>query len=354
MALATIPETTEPVELTSGIDALYLSGRGELPRSFLDELDRLKTLALDTGEAQDWQLGGYPVSVKAGNLKMYRYAVKHELGLFGFTPSETLPAVRVQPTSAALHSLGPELTVLWAQNVLDAAGLDVTFSVSRLDLHSDWQGLWVDADERRNFVTYSDKRALYEEADELSGLNFGKRGGALYARIYDKTRQAADKGDDWWPDVWGNRYDPEQRVLRVEFEFTRDGLRDFGVNTPDDAFAQVGPLWAYATGKWLSLRLPNSDETRSRWPLDPRWSAIQRATIANNSVPADRIRAGQTAGSLRKLMPALVGYLAGAAVHLGTKDAPSTVAALLPHIDAYGQRTGVSFAARRDEKARKQ
>ena len=37
MALATIPETTEPVELTSGIDALYLSGRGELPGALLQD-----------------------------------------------------------------------------------------------------------------------------------------------------------------------------------------------------------------------------------------------------------------------------------------------------------------------------
>lgn len=41
---------------------------------------------------------------------------------------------------------------------------------------------------------------LYEVADPLSGLNFGQRGGAIYARIYYETREQEHRGDDWWPD----------------------------------------------------------------------------------------------------------------------------------------------------------
>jgi len=346
-----LPPSHQPRELASGVDALYLSGRGDIPDSILADVDALKTRALEVGSKVDWTLGGYPVRVKPGRFGSYRYAIEHELALFGLTPSDSLPAVRVQPTSLALHSLGPELTVMWVRNVLDAAGIDAVLSVARLDLHSDWQGLWIDAEERRNFVTYSDKRALYEVADDLSGLNFGQRGGAIYARLYDKSREQERKGDDWWPDVWGEAFDPAQRVLRVEFEFNRDGLRECGVNTPEEAFDQVGPLWAYAASKWLTLRVPTDDDTRSRWPIDDRWVAVQRATLAGNSIPAERVRSGQTAGSMRKLLPALVGYLTNAAVLLGTTDLATTCRAVQPFVDAYEQQTGLSFAQRCADKA---
>ena len=55
-------------------------------------------------------------------------------------------------------------------------GIHAVLHVSRLDLHSDWQGIEIKANERSNFVTYSDRRALYEVAEEMSGLNFGSRG----------------------------------------------------------------------------------------------------------------------------------------------------------------------------------
>lgn len=142
----------------------------------------------------------------------------------------------------------------------------------------------------------------------------------MYARLYDKTRELEQKGDDWWLERWGRQHDPEQRVLRVEFEFTRDGLREFQINTPEEAFDQLGALWAYATGSWLSLRTPTADDTRSRWPIDPRWCAVQRSTLAGSSLPAERIRAGAAAGTIRTLLPQLVGYLTAAAVPLRTND----------------------------------
>lgn len=65
-----------------------------------------------------------------------------------------------------------------------------------------------------------------------------------------------------------------------------------------------------------------------------------------------RLRAGENAGTLRKLMPQLVGYLTGAAVALGTNDLHSTFHALVPHIARYEAHTGVSFLERVDQKRR--
>ncbi|MDW3213117.1 MAG: hypothetical protein R8G01_03910 [Ilumatobacteraceae bacterium] len=343
-----------PVELASGIDALYLSARGTVPQMLLDELEQHRTTAHDTETPVDTTLGGYLVRVLGSGWGKYRYCAQHELARIGITHSERLPAVRIQPTALALHSLGPAQTVLFVRNLLDAAGVvDATLSVSRLDLHSDWQHLPIDADERTSFVTYSDRRALYEVDDQLTGLNFGKRGGAVYARVYDKTRESTDHGHDYWPKLWGPAFDPNLPVIRIEFEFTRDGLREFGVNTPEEAFDMTGALWAYATHQWLTLRIPSGDETRSRWPLDPRWAAVQRSSLVGASIPAERIRAGEHAGTLRKMLPALVGYLTGAALPLGTHDIDDTLDALVPHLVAHSQQTGVSFADRISDKRRR-
>jgi len=347
------PFGRSPVELASGIDALYMSARGAVPDVLLSELDLHKNVARQRDEPVDINLGGYPLRVIGTGWGKYRYCLLHELARVGITPSEKLPAIRVQPTARALHTIGPETTVLWVRNLLDAFGVESTLQVSRLDLHSDWQGFWIEPNERSNFVTYSDKRALYEVGDALSGLNFGKRGGALYARLYDKTREAEGKGHDWWPDVWGPGFDPEQPVLRVEFEINRDGLREFGILSPEDAFENLGPLWAYSTSQWLTLRIPTADDTRSRWPIDPRWQAVQRCSLSGNALPADRMRAGAASGELRRMLPQLVGYLASAALPLGTTDLDSTLAALRPHVEAYGQRRSLSFDDRVAEKRRR-
>ncbi|MBI4934066.1 MAG: hypothetical protein HY828_09320 [Actinobacteria bacterium] len=341
------------VELCSGVDALYLSARGAAPQSLFADLEQARASAELDGLPVSTHLGGYPVKVQSRAWGKYRYCAVHELARIGFTPSETLPVVRFQPTAVALHALGPELTVLWASNFLDACGIQATLHVSRLDLHSDWHGVEFHANERSNFVTYSTRRALWEVAEELSGLAFGKRGGALICRIYDKSREMVEKGHDWWPDVWGPAYDSERKVTRVEFEFSRAGLKEFGVDGPEEALERAPELWAYATCSWLSLRIPTQDDTRSRWPVDPRWQLVQGSSLAGRSAPATRIRAGIREGELRTFRKLATGVLSSMAVPLGTFDIRDTLRAVEPELRVYERVSQRDFADRVDEKRRR-
>jgi len=341
------------VELFSGIDALYLSAQGSAPRSLFADLEAARCAAEAADLPIDCTLGGYPVKVKPHAMGKYRYCATHEMATFGFTPSEKLPIVRIQPTALALHSFGPRSTVLFAENFLDACGIEASLHVSRLDLYSDWHGIEVKANERSNFVTYSDKRCLYEVGEELSGLNFGKRGGALFCRIYDKTRESDAKGTDWWPDVWGRNYDPTRNVTRVEFEFSRAGLVEFGVDTPTRALTIASELWAYATCSWLSLRVPTDDETRSRWPIDERWQHVQRSSLAGGCAPAVRIRAGQREGQMRTLRKLATGVLSSMAVPMGTVDIADTLLATENELLLYELVSRKAFADRVDEKRQK-
>lgn len=339
-----------PVELCSGVDALYLSARGDAPPSLLTDLEVMRSAAEASDQPVDFQIGGTPMKVQPRAFGKYRYCLTHDLARIGFTPSRSFPLMRIQPTAMALHTLGPQLTVRWVESILDAAGIEATLHASRLDLHSDWQGIEIKANERSNFVTYSDRRALYEVAEEMSGLNFGKRGGKIYARIYDKSREAHDKGHDWWPDVWGAEYDREKRVVRFEFEFSREALVEFGVDTPQQALDRAAGIWAYATGSWLTLRVPTNDETRSRWPLDPRWVHVQGSSLRNGTAPAERIRAGEREGSLRSYRKLATGVLSSMALPMGTADIPDTLRAAETELWVYEKVTGRSFADRVAEK----
>ena len=68
-------------------------------------------------------------------------------------------------------------------------------------------------------------------------------------------------------------------AARIEFEFSREALRQFSVVTPAELLAPTGDLWACATGEPLSWRTPTRDTNRSRWPLAPEWEFFQRASL---------------------------------------------------------------------------
>lgn len=160
-------------EPCSGIDGLYLSGIGPPPVGLLDELDLLKEQAIENVAPVDSVLGGYPMKV-----------VSTPMGKFGtawFMSWPDLASCRaksaqrsVSSRNRMLHGVGPEGTVAWVRGVLANAGIDVRqrpvmLQVARLDLHYDWQGLWIEAEERSHFVTYSDHRALFQVTEDRQG-----------------------------------------------------------------------------------------------------------------------------------------------------------------------------------------
>ncbi|MFH1330025.1 MAG: hypothetical protein ABIJ48_05150 [Actinomycetota bacterium] len=242
------PEVVPPLavrELASGIDALYLSGRARLSESLLSRLELGKSRAQASGEPVPFEFGGVGFELAPHGLGRYAYRLEHEHGLIGLTGSRRLPAVRVQLRAGFIHGLGAQAA---AQAFVDLLGTglgQVELTVSRVDLFGDFQGWLFAAEDRTRFVTRATHRGTFGEHGELRGLLFGRRrGGALSARIYDKTAEMAATGATWLVDEWGAAYQPGQRVLRVEFEFGRTVFRELGVNTLDDLFDKLGGLWA--------------------------------------------------------------------------------------------------------------
>jgi hypothetical protein len=331
-------------ELASGIDALYLSGRAAPPEQFLDKLEASRLRAQGRHQAEPLRLGDTTLLVEPHGFGRYRYCLRHEHCQIGLSPSHHLPAIRLQPRSAFLHAVGPADALEWLQLLLEPHVGPIRFSVARLDLFADFQGWQLGGDDRHRFVVRGKERDTYEDGQELSGFVFGRRStNTVLARIYDKQREMLRSGADYWPGIWGERYDPGKPVHRVEFELGRTGLREYGIDTPGEAIEAAGALWASLTETWLTYRSPTSDETRARWPLAPEWRAVQHASIRGGAAGLERIRQGKREGDLRRLMPRLVGELASFAVIVGTEKLSDTLASLLPAIHQLEAERGVHF-----------
>ncbi len=113
-----------------------------------------------------------------------------------------------------------------------------------------------------------------------------------------------------------------------------------------ESLERAADLWKYATGEWLTLRLPTNDSTASRWPLDPAWERIRAATLSDDAIGVDRVRDGARAGSLRLLMPPLSGYLANFGALLGCTGIEDTVAVLPGALYRYDEVSPVSFGSK--------
>jgi hypothetical protein len=195
-----------------------------------------------------------------------------------------------------------------------------TVTPSRIDLHVDWQGGFAptfDAGEVDRFIKPRRvKWHPYFEGNRCTGYRFGE-GGAIVARLYNKSLQARERHDTAYPALLAARspdqFDPARDVWRLEFQLRREALTAFRPLAPvsdvagddetasDDPaaleaeieaelaaeelphvgtfpklFAHRAALWRHLTTHWLRIVQPGRGVVRSRWPLDPTWVVLQR------------------------------------------------------------------------------
>ena len=343
-----------PRELASGVDALYLSGRAALPTELLNRFDALRLLADEQEGPVEIILGGLVMQLQPRKWGLYRYCLDHPYARVGFTPKTKIPAIRVQPRAEFLHGAGVEYVVEWSRSLLESVCGPVLLEVSRVDLFADFQGWSISGDHRREFLCRADTRHLFENGEEFNGLQIGTRGsGAIFARLYDKTIESAKSGTAYWKDVWGDTFDPDLHVTRVEFELHREVLRQFGISTPDEVLGATGSLWHYLTHDWLTHRIPSDDETRSRWPVSEQWQCVQRARIGDDAVGIERAYGAKQSGVLANLMPSLVGQLANFAALTNCDSTIDLIPTLERHLQHYSRSSGRSMISRITEKQQK-
>lgn len=342
------------VELASGVDALYMSGRASLPFELLERLELSRQRSIDGGFGPPFQFGGVEMSMGANGWGKYRYCLTHPFGQLGITLSSRLPTFRIQPYAEFLHGAGPQGVVDWFKEIIENECGHVMLTVTRLDLFADFQGWPLTVDARHEFLCKATARHSYEDNEEFNGLTFGKRKtGSVTARLYDKTVDSALKGTGYWKMIWGDAFDPNQPVLRVEFELGRDYLRLYGLRTPEETLSAVGSLWLTVTHDWLTHRTPTGDQTKARWPFSDQWESVQRASVAEGAQGINRMFLGRRRGSIENLMPGLAGYLSSFGAYSNTDSFYEMLPQLSDFLERYEVISGVSFADRIGDKRKK-
>jgi hypothetical protein len=335
------------IELASGIDALYLSGRGVVPESLFARLAQGRAAAEELRCPLPLSFGGVEFSIAPHGFGRYRFCLVHENGRIGVGTSSKLPTFRIQPVGEFLHGVGPSAALMWFRQVLQSECDEVVMGVSRLDVFCDVEGWELFGEDRHRFVCRARRCRTNEDAGVLTGFEFGQRTSkTLFARIYDKTVEIESHGAGYVSELWGSAHHDGAQVWRVEFEIGRLALFEFGIDSPEQAIEHAGHLWRYCTAEWLSLRVETVDGTKARWPLDPLWLAIGQASIATGAQGAARLRAASGAKLLERLLPGLLGYLSSFAVLVGTTgiaDTTTALARLLHRHEADGRQ---SFAER--------
>ncbi len=269
----------------TGIDSLYLSYAGELKPDVEQDLESLKLLAQSEDpqeqagavlslcdhrfEVKDKGKGRYPFVLQDGvfHLQLSRAQAK------------SLPMVYAQIGSEALTRTGVKYTEIALNNLVSVLGTTrAPATVSRVDLCADFvTGVELEGIPRNAWINRANKRSSHEDRGRFSGLTFGM-GGALSARLYDKTLEIEHSEKTYLYDVWNEGgWAGEFPVWRLEFEFHRTVLREFWITTVEELLALRAALWCYAM-HWLRLVVPSpTDNTKERWPNHPLWDVLLQA-----------------------------------------------------------------------------
>jgi hypothetical protein len=109
-------------ELASGVDALYLSARPNLPTQFVAHLEGAREWAVEVKRKAPCEIGNVIFGISPYSWGKYRFCLDHQMARIGFSTSQYLPTVRIQPRAEYLHAIGPA-AVRMAMGWMIASGI---------------------------------------------------------------------------------------------------------------------------------------------------------------------------------------------------------------------------------------
>ncbi len=373
--------------LLAGPDTLYFSCDAAISDQMRARLDQEKAMAQLKATTErsvhcpEWlgarvcpqgARGGYAFLIETEDfsVKLLGERIQHRPGVYIELRSHALHTHPGGPQGACEAALG------WVRETLFADQADTllpgtisfaTAKLSRADIHIDWQGGYAPSlsgasEELRCFIRPGKtKWAFHGQGLHPTGYTFGK--GNIQARLYNKTRETAEKANDAYAALLavrnGEAFDPAQDVWRLEFQLRREGAKGFKLYAPPEEedgdeeieaelaaedlqhigtlprfFAHMHELFGYLTLHWLRLVEDNGSANRSRLPMHPTWRQVraQFAQVAQVTttppLEPDRrrlVRGARYSGKSRILRRLALGVLKS----LEVEDASPTSCALL-------------------------
>jgi hypothetical protein len=254
------------------------------------------------------------------------YLLAGEVGSVGITASKHLPQVRVQPRASLIHAIGARAAVDRFRELLSPLFDGLSSSVTRVDLFADFQGLSLEASCRERFVRRAGAVRVFEEEGSFTGIQPGMRRPRPSPPTSMTRPPSSPLGGPTGGSPSGAMPTIHAPGPRVEFEIGRKAITDVGLDTPEQVLSATRDLWRYATEEWLTYRTASRSQ-RTRWTLAPEW-LVQRVSLGSSAVGIDRVRAGRRNGTIRRIFPALAGYLATFGAAVGTTGIEDTLTAL--------------------------
>jgi len=186
------------------------------------------------------------------------------------------PNIYVCLRSTSLWRLGLDKSLtLLLQFIKDLKGSVARIQVNRIDLCCDYHmpnGLTLDF-LLSHKVSATRTSSQIMNGDRLGTFYVGSRKSGCLCRIYNKSAELKKHNRTFLPH---EKADPKYRddIWRVEFELRRKSLIQFDIDTVDELKNKAPGLWQYLTTKWLSFRLPTSNNSTRR-PIHPWWADVQ-------------------------------------------------------------------------------
>lgn len=119
-------------------------------------------------------------------------------------------------------------------------------------------------------MSLSSKDSCHRKDGVNQTFQFGKSD--IVLRVYDKVAEIEEQNHkDWFYTLWQT----DENVWRIEWKCRKPALKRFGLYTIDDLLAGQGDILRYLAAEHDTLRSPNQDSNRSRWPLHPLWTDVQ-------------------------------------------------------------------------------
>jgi hypothetical protein len=131
-----------------------------------------------------------------------------------------------------------------------------------------------------HFVSQAAKDSTWREHGTPQSFQFGK--GDVVCRVYDKIAEIAQQSEkDWMFPIWGT----QEGVHRCEFQVRTERLKQAGISTVDQLRAYLPSLIRELAKHHTSLRVPNGDSNKSRWPCHPMWQGMIAAADQLTTAP---------------------------------------------------------------------
>lgn len=301
-----------------------------VPSHVLEALKAAKARAKESEEPVYFVLGGLtwtvvPKSDAKGvnNLPYMLKCAGVTLSLGEGGPGRPVAAVQATGRYCAMFhpkELKTELKALVARVGVVAERFGVP---TRLDIRGDVAGLHVsrmaDAVARDRVLTRADCDEVFRTHKKVNAVIFGRRGGRVYCRVYDKVLELSKDDDKRAEYLNANSLESLPEVLtRLEYELTSDFFREtWGARSLDQVFDTLGVLVEYLMHDWLRVCVDVDRNHTELSKISSWWQWLKSKMIAAAGVSGERPKPETLEPDASKLLRQIIGCASSALALVG-------------------------------------